>query len=187
MSCAGCDWVATPNLDRLARQGTRFTSAYVAYPVCVASRASIMTGRLPHQCNPDPTGWADSLGRVMTAAGYETAYFGKWHVGNTKLDKVREWHRFETAFDFGGMDADAAAKRPRGRRFGCCMCPIADATKGRFDTSWRHDYMVKEGQTRGRIPLKYPVICSVGAGWAEAFAAGRGGEAAADALPELTG
>ena len=110
MSCAGCDWVATPNLDRLARQGTRFTSAYVAYPVCVASRASLMTRRLPHQCNPDPTGWADSLGRVMTGAGYETAYFGKWHVGNTKLDKVREWHGFETAFDCGGMDADAAEK-----------------------------------------------------------------------------
>ncbi len=110
MSCAGCDWVATPNLDQLARQGTRFTSAYVAYPVCVASRASIMTGRLPHQCNPDPTGWADSLGQVMTGAGYETAYFGKWHVGNTKLDKVREWHGFETAFDCRGMDADAAEK-----------------------------------------------------------------------------
>lgn len=108
MSHSGCDWVQTPNMDRISRNGTRFTNAHVAYPVCVASRASIMTGRPPHQCHPDPTQYPDSLGHLMKRAGYETGYFGKWHVGNTKLRKVSDWHGFETAVETGGMDARAS-------------------------------------------------------------------------------
>ena len=47
LGCYGSDFYETPNIDRLARQGMRFTDAYAACPVCSPTRASIMTGRYP--------------------------------------------------------------------------------------------------------------------------------------------
>ena len=47
LSCYGNQNVATPNIDRLAKEGARFTQAYAACPVCSPTRASIMTGRYP--------------------------------------------------------------------------------------------------------------------------------------------
>jgi arylsulfatase len=82
----------TPNLDRLARQGMRFTDFYVAQPVCSASRAALMTG-----CYANRIGIHGALGpnskvgihsNEMTIAelvkqrGYATAIFGKWHLGH---------------------------------------------------------------------------------------------------------
>ncbi|MBT3344741.1 MAG: sulfatase-like hydrolase/transferase [Gemmatimonadetes bacterium] len=82
----------TPHLDRLAARGVRFTRAYTPNAVCSPARASLMTGRLPHahgvltvthtvdddQCSlrTDLPHWAQHL----EAAGYQTGYFGKWHV-----------------------------------------------------------------------------------------------------------
>lgn len=77
--------VATPNLDRLAQQGLWCSRAYAANPVCAPSRASIMTGRLPHQHGvlenlltlpPGERG----LARSFSDAGYSTHYVGKWHL-----------------------------------------------------------------------------------------------------------
>ena len=82
----------TPNLDRLARQGMRFTDFYVAQPVCSASRAALLTG-----CYANRIGIHGALGpnskvgihsNEMTIAelvkqrGYATAIFGKWHLGH---------------------------------------------------------------------------------------------------------
>ena len=47
LSCTGTSWLATPASDRLAAQGARFTHAYAANPVCVPSRFSMFTGRMP--------------------------------------------------------------------------------------------------------------------------------------------
>jgi choline-sulfatase len=84
---AGCyanSLIRTPNLDRLASEGTRFTNAYCASPVCVPSRMSFMTGRLPGRnrvwnnqgvlSSGIPT-WPHALG----AAGYETTLIGRMH------------------------------------------------------------------------------------------------------------
>ena len=49
MSCAGDSFVPTPNIDRIARRGVRFTNAYSAYPVCVAARMAFLTGLYAHQ------------------------------------------------------------------------------------------------------------------------------------------
>lgn len=81
--------VRTPNLDRLARSGARLEHFYVS-PVCAPTRASLMTGRYNYR-----TGAVDTfLGRAMmradevtlaemlSAAGYRTAIFGKWHLGD---------------------------------------------------------------------------------------------------------
>jgi arylsulfatase A-like enzyme len=97
LSSYGCE-IKTPNLDRLASQGVRFTQAYVASPVCSPSRVGITTGQYParHLINSyldtrqrnreqgmrdflDPK--APSISRAFQQAGYTTAHFGKWHMG----------------------------------------------------------------------------------------------------------
>lgn len=97
LSVYGCE-VQTPNLDRLAAQGIRFTQAYVASPVCSPSRVGITTGQYParHLINSyldtrkrdreqgmrdylDPK--VPTIARAFQQAGYATAHFGKWHMG----------------------------------------------------------------------------------------------------------
>jgi arylsulfatase A-like enzyme len=77
--------IRTPHLDRLVREGTTLTRAIVAVPICVASRAEILTGRdgltngkadAGFSVRDDATMWAEAL----RDAGYETCYTGKWHT-----------------------------------------------------------------------------------------------------------
>lgn len=96
MSCAGNKWVNTPNLDRLASQGIRFERAYAANPVCVPSRFSLMTGRMPstikledndEQKNFVPQRILNSaLGNQFKRAGYETVYAGKMHLTGSSFE-----------------------------------------------------------------------------------------------------
>ena len=89
--CYGAKDIRTPHLDRLAKEGTRFTSFCVAQPVCTASRAALMSG-----CYPNRIGMAGALNHTSTigihpderllpelcrAKGYATAHYGKWHLG----------------------------------------------------------------------------------------------------------
>jgi arylsulfatase A-like enzyme len=88
MSCRiGTRWLRTPNMDSLAAQGTVFTHAYCANPLCVPSRTSIFTGRYPtetgvetNDTTPIDAGRFPNLGLVFRRAGYATGYFGKWHM-----------------------------------------------------------------------------------------------------------
>lgn len=82
----------TPNLDRLAREGRRFTDFYVPQAVCSASRAGIMTGcynvrvgiqgALSHRSDIGISAGEMTLAEVVKQRGYATACFGKWHLGH---------------------------------------------------------------------------------------------------------
>jgi len=80
-------WLETPNLDRLAREGAYFPNTYVTTALCSPSRASILTGLYSHthtvvdNVAPDP-GNLIYFPQYLQAAGYQTGFFGKWHMGN---------------------------------------------------------------------------------------------------------
>ena len=88
LSCAGNEWLKTPSLDRLATSGIRFERAYASNPVCVPSRFSLQTGRMPstiglnwnHPANVPQSIVEQSLGNLFSNAGYETVYGGKVHL-----------------------------------------------------------------------------------------------------------
>ncbi len=92
LGVTGAKGYATPHLDRMAAEGTRLSSFYVAQAVCSASRAAIMTGRYPQRVGilgalgpNSKTGIADSevtIAELMKARGYATAIYGKWHLGD---------------------------------------------------------------------------------------------------------
>ena len=85
LSCAGDPNVRTPNIDRLAERGVRFTSACSTFPACVPFRFSLITGEYAHSRNVPALGFRLSpaertLGEAIQAQGYATAYIGKWHL-----------------------------------------------------------------------------------------------------------
>ena len=93
LGSAGHPTLRTPAMDRLAAEGVRFSRAFCTSPHCSPSRSSLLTGLYPHHTTvlgniPETTfGPAQlplrlpSMGALLRATGYRTAYFGKWHLG----------------------------------------------------------------------------------------------------------
>ncbi len=110
LGCYGSTFHDTPNLDRLATGGVRFTNAYAACPVCSPTRASIMTGKYPARIQltdwiPGRQNWEEmhrymkvlppkfehqmaleevTLAEALKEGGYRTGFAGKWHMGQTE-------------------------------------------------------------------------------------------------------
>ena len=103
LSCYGHQFHETPNIDRLAREGVKFTDFYAATPVCSSTRSTIQTGQysartcitdfIPGHFRPfeklvvppiehDLAEGIETPGSALKAAGYATGYFGKWHLGS---------------------------------------------------------------------------------------------------------
>lgn len=104
MGCAGHPFVRTPHLDRLAREGVRFTNAFCTTPLCSPARASFLTGlygwRHGVHNNTTASRWDDAhvtfLELLRRQAGYATAFIGKWHMPVSGLPRLRGVDRFVT-------------------------------------------------------------------------------------------
>src|SRR5262245_39650938 len=99
LGCYGHPQLKTPNIDRLAREGTLFTQFYVNGSVCSPSRCAFMTGQFParhkihgHYAEPEQnekrgmSDWLDpsvpNVASLLKQSGYTTGHFGKWHLGH---------------------------------------------------------------------------------------------------------
>ena len=95
LGCAGNPSVRTPNIDRLAKNGMRFTNAFLTISSCSPSRASIITSTYPHQTDAEQLHWPLPANRLtfvelLKASGYWTVAAGKWHLGNYVKDRFNE-------------------------------------------------------------------------------------------------
>jgi len=115
LGCYGSTFYETPNIDRLAARGMRFTNAYAACPVCSPTRASIMTGKYPARLGitqwiggpNEPTPYRHylpleevTIAEALKEAGYTTGFVGKWHLS------TREEDRFKYYPDRQGFDVN---------------------------------------------------------------------------------
>lgn len=118
LHCYGHPYHETPNIDRLAAGGMRFTNGYAPAPICSASRAGILTGKTPARLGFEfvtknesghqlldvsvplqtprltlnlPTA-ETTIAESLAAAGYQTAFFGKWHVSQHFKRRYLAWH-----------------------------------------------------------------------------------------------
>ena len=125
----GAPRILTPNLDRLAREGTVLSNHYCASPVCAPSRASILTGRVQGECSlrdncfDQAFSETNTLGTAMRAAGYATWAVGKWGIAG------------------GGESGQPVASHPLDRGF--------DYFYGFLDHMAGHTYYHYEGRIRG--------------------------------------
>jgi len=114
LSCYGADHIQTPNMDRLAADGVRFTHAFSTYPICSPFRAMMMTGLYPMRngmvCNDHYLrAGVPSFAHVCKKAGYHTGYIGKWHIdGYSRTDYIpperrlgfEHWMALECTHDY---------------------------------------------------------------------------------------
>jgi arylsulfatase A-like enzyme len=89
MGVAGHPYLETPHIDQLARDGALFTRAFHAVPLCSPNRASLLTGQYPSRhgiidnvARNRMSHRLETFPRALQADGYETAFLGKWHMGN---------------------------------------------------------------------------------------------------------
>lgn len=176
LGCFGHPYHHTPNLDRLASDGARFTQAYAPAPICSASRAAILTGKTParlgfefvtkekpgsqelNQPLRSPPFTLDlpleaiTIGEVLSASGYRTGFFGKWHVSRHHGGYLR-WSPTHGPHQQGFADGDAdfgshpwAYLKREGREF-------ADLADGQFSPDALTDRAIGFLRSTGNAPF----------------------------------
>lgn len=130
LACFGHPTIRTPNLDRMAAEGQKWTNFYVGASVCTPSRAALMTGRLPIRsgmCSskrrvlfPDSAGGLPqseiTIAKALKPQGYATAAIGKWHLGHLP-QYLPTSHGFDSYFGIPySNDMDRVPGEPKGRK-----------------------------------------------------------------------
>ncbi|MBT8445154.1 MAG: arylsulfatase, partial [Gammaproteobacteria bacterium] len=134
--------VPTPNLDRLAQQGMRFTDAHSPSTVCTPTRYSVLTGRMAFRTGLRGvfTGAGGpclieegrlTLPQMLREKGYSTGCFGKWHIGLTFFDKggkpiLKSGRQHVERIDYSKAIPDGPIHRGFDRFFGTACCPTTD-------------------------------------------------------------
>ncbi|MGI8978674.1 MAG: sulfatase-like hydrolase/transferase [Pirellulaceae bacterium] len=163
LGCYGSTYHKTPNIDRLAAEGMRFTAAYAACPVCSPTRASIMTGKWPARLHL--TDWlpgrGDMPGQMLSrpnfrqelpleevtlaehlkVAGYATAHVGKWHLGGKGFGPREQGFDLNVGGNEKGSPAGYFA--PFNDKQGRGAPGLEDAPKGAYLTDLFTDAAVK--------------------------------------------
>lgn len=123
LGCYGSEYHETPAIDQLAEEGTRFTDAYCASPICSPTRASLMTGQTPPRhgitdwvgagttsdrvVSPDPAEFlptdTPTSAALLSEAGYRTVHLGKWHLTSESKGNNPPQHGFDD--NIGGFYA----------------------------------------------------------------------------------
>jgi arylsulfatase A-like enzyme len=150
-SCFGSQFYQTPNIDRLAAQGMRFTQAYASCAVCSPTRAAILTGKAPARLHitdwiagegapknsrfgiPD---WQKflpleetTIAEALKQRGYATAHIGKWHLGGTQYSPERQG--FEVSIAGGHIGHPASYFWPYGASYASHRVPHLAARGGK--------------------------------------------------------
>ena len=112
LSCYGSAFYETPAIDKLAKQGVRFTQAYCAHPRCVPSRFSIMSGKFPARGgvpgrNYNLPAREITIAEALKEAGYQTFFAGKWHLGKENKPEFPFPERQGFDINIGGSSAGA--------------------------------------------------------------------------------
>lgn len=120
MSCAGNADLRTPAMDRLAAEGVRFERCYTSQPLCGPNRASMFSGLWPLEAGAPKNGMpmnervgGRELGHLISGAGYDCVYAGKWHVPEISIPDGKHGFRRMAGFGDRGL-ADACVDFLRG-------------------------------------------------------------------------
>ncbi len=153
LTCYGSKFHRTPNLDKLAARGRRFTQAYAACPVCSPTRVALMTGR--HPARVHLTDWLPgrpdnpsqklsrpafrqqlpleetTLAELLRGVGYTTIHIGKWHLGGEGFEPTRQGFDINIAGDHTGTPLSYFAPYRRGN---AVMPGLENAPEGEYLT-----------------------------------------------------
>lgn len=126
LGCYGSTFYETPNIDKLASEGMRFTDAYAACPVCSPTRASIVAGKYPARLGitqwiggpNEPTPYRHylpleevTIAEALKEAGYATGFVGKWHLAPPGQDNVADFYPDRQGFDVN-IGGDSSGSPP---------------------------------------------------------------------------
>lgn len=119
LACTGQPFIKTPNIDRIAREGALFKNAFATTPLCSPSRACFLTGLNAHAHGVTDNTNHDALSHRLDTfllrlnqAGYETAFFGKWHMGTDDSPRpgIDHWISFKGQGQYFDPDLNVNGK-----------------------------------------------------------------------------
>jgi len=142
LACYGSTLYETPHMDRLAKDGMRFTNAYAAYPRCVPSRQGLLSGKYPSRIEFASSKANDhkhhlplsevTFGEALKEHGYKTCYIGKWHLGKEGGGPGNQG--FDTVIHSGSAGATGSHFAPFGTEKGLTVENPLDGEVGDYLT-----------------------------------------------------